>query len=66
VQVINTIGAGDAFDAGMIAALVEGKSLRESLAWGNAVAALKIGREGGAQELPNRGEVERLVASGDF
>ena len=36
------IGAGDAFDAGLLYALMEGKSLPEALTCGNALAALKL------------------------
>lgn len=36
------IGAGDAFDAGLLYALLDGKPLPEALIYGNAVAALKL------------------------
>ncbi|MBZ0286814.1 MAG: sugar kinase [Anaerolineae bacterium] len=36
------IGAGDAFDTGLLYALMEGKPLSEALIYGNAVAALKL------------------------
>ena len=42
VPVISTLGAGDAFNAGFIAAMVEIRGLKAALARGNAVAALKI------------------------
>jgi fructokinase/2-dehydro-3-deoxygluconokinase len=58
---VNPIGAGDAFNGGFITAMVEGRSLDEALRWGNAVGALKIGRPGGARDLPGRGEVEALL-----
>lgn len=57
----NAVGAGDAFDAGFVAATVEGRSLDEALRWGNAVAALKVARPGGARDLPDRGAVEALL-----
>lgn len=63
VDVINTIGAGDAFDGGFIAAMVDGKSLADAIRWGNAVAALKIAQDGGARTLPSRSQVEALIAS---
>lgn len=42
VSVVSTVGAGDAFNAGFIAARVAGRSLAEALCWGNGVAALTI------------------------
>jgi fructokinase/2-dehydro-3-deoxygluconokinase len=58
----NPVGAGDAFNGGFVAAMVEGRGLREALRWGNAVAALKVARPGGARDLPDRAEVEALLA----
>ena len=63
VKVVNAIGAGDAFSAGYIAAQVAGLSIAESLRWANAVAALKLGRPGGARDLPRRDEVLALLNS---
>ena len=60
VEVVDTLGAGDAFNAGFIAAHIEGKPLEEALRWGNAVAALKIGRPG-ARSVPYRSEVENFL-----
>lgn len=59
--VISTVGAGDAFDGGFITARLEGHTLAEALRWGNAVAALKIARPGGARDFPKRSEVEALL-----
>lgn len=61
VTAVNPIGAGDAFNGGFIAAMVEGKGLAEALRWGNAVGALKIARPGGARDLPDRSEIEALL-----
>ncbi len=58
--VVDTVGAGDAFNAGFIAARLEGHPLEEALRWGNAVAALKLGRPG-ARGVPYRSEVEALL-----
>jgi fructokinase/2-dehydro-3-deoxygluconokinase len=60
VPVRNIIGAGDAFNAGFIAALVEGRSLADGLRWGNGAAALHVARDKGAS-LPTREELEALL-----
>ena len=43
---MDTIGAGDVFDAGFIAALLNGHDFATALQWGNAVAGYTISREG--------------------
>lgn len=37
--------------------------MEEALRWGNAVAALKVARLGGARDLPSRDEVEALLVA---
>lgn len=56
VKVVDTLGAGDAFNGGFICAQLEGFDLEESVRWGNAAAGLKISRVG-ARGLPDRGEL---------
>ncbi len=60
--VVDTLGAGDAFDAGFIAARLAGRDTREALRWGNATAALKITRPG-ARGTPSREELERMLGT---
>ena len=60
VPVVDTVGAGDAFNAGFIAARLEHRSMDEALAWGNAVAASTIGRHG-ARSGPTRAELAALL-----
>jgi ribokinase len=65
VEVVDTLGAGDAFDAGVIAGLVWGKSLRESIDYGNAVAALKIMKKG-TQSVPYKEDMENFLKREDI
>lgn len=45
-QVIDTLGAGDCFNAGLIHALSSGRTLAEALAFSNRLAGTKVGQEG--------------------
>jgi fructokinase/2-dehydro-3-deoxygluconokinase len=61
VSVADTLGAGDSFNAGFIAARLEGAAVAGALRWGNAVAALTIARRS-ARASPTRNEVEAFLA----
>lgn len=60
VDVVDTVGAGDAFNAGFIAARLEHRSLDQALRWGNAVAAATIAKHG-ARSGPTRPELTSLL-----
>lgn len=63
VDVRDTTGAGDAFHAGFLVALLDGASLSQALRTANAVAARNceaIGAQGG---LPDRAGLARFLAS---
>ena len=59
-QVVDRIGAGDAFDAGFIAAQLLGKSVEISARYGNALSALKLSMPGDLA-LVSREELEALA-----
>ncbi len=61
VNVVDTTGAGDAFNGALAVALAEGKSLEEAVLFGNAAASIKVTRLGAQEGLPTREEVERFL-----
>jgi ribokinase len=62
VEVVDTTGAGDAFNGALAVALAEGKELVEAVAFSNGAAALQVTRFGTAPAMPYRDEVEALLA----
>lgn len=52
VQVVDTVGAGDAFNAGFLDAWLSGAALGDCLEAGHAVAAVALARQGGARGIP--------------
>lgn len=62
VRVVDTVGAGDAFNGALAVALAEGRLLPEAAAWANAAAALATTRPGAQTALPLRNEIDRLFA----
>ncbi|WP_202925520.1 ribokinase [Edaphobacter sp. 12200R-103] len=61
--VVETTGAGDAFNGGFAVALAEGKDFREAARFACAVAGISVTRRGTAPSMPQRDEVEALLAS---
>ncbi len=60
VPVVDTVGAGDAFDSGFIAAAMAGRGLRECMAWGNACGNHSVQSAGG-HSCPDRAALEALL-----
>jgi 2-dehydro-3-deoxygluconokinase len=60
-RVVDPVGAGDAFCAGYLAALLEGLDAAAALRWGNGCAAAALSAEGDLIGLPSRLELERLI-----
>jgi sugar/nucleoside kinase (ribokinase family) len=56
LKVIDSTGAGDAFTAGFIAAMCQGKSGRDSLIYGHLAAQRAISQIGGFPASENRAE----------
>ena len=61
VDVIDSLGAGDAFHGGFTQALVEGRTLPDMLRFASATAALKCTKFGGASAAPTRAEVDAFL-----
>lgn len=61
--VVETTGAGDAFNGGFAAALAEGASPVEAARFGAAVAGISVTRPGTAPSMPSRPEVDSLLRS---
>jgi sugar/nucleoside kinase (ribokinase family) len=59
---VDQLGAGDAFDAGLIRGLVAGAPAAESVRQANAAAALAIAHPGG-RGFPGLGDFEALLAA---
>ncbi len=61
VNVIDTTGAGDAFNGGLVAALAEGKDIWEASRFANALAAIAVTRLGTTPAMPTREEVDAFI-----
>lgn len=63
-KVVETTGAGDAFNGGFAVALAEGKSPVEAIRFGCATAGLSVQKPGTAPSMPTRAEIEAMLAAG--
>lgn len=61
VEAIDTTGAGDAFNGGLLTALAEGKTLRQAARFANALAAISVQRIGTTPSMPTRAEVDAFL-----
>lgn len=61
--VVETTGAGDAFNGGFAAALAQKQSPEDAAHFACAVAGLSVTRAGTASSMPTRDEVEAIMAS---
>ncbi|MCD6435094.1 MAG: ribokinase [Clostridiales bacterium] len=57
VDVLDTTGAGDAFNGGLVAGLGEGMNLMDATKYANAVAALSVTKLGTAPAMPYKKDV---------
>ena len=59
--VVETTGAGDAFNGGFAVALSEGMSPIDAVRFGTATAAISVTRAGTAPSMPDRAEIDALL-----
>ena len=60
--VVETTGAGDAFNGGFAVGLSEGMHMRDAVRFGCATAGISVTRPGTAPSMPARSEIDALLA----
>jgi 5-dehydro-2-deoxygluconokinase len=65
IEVLNVLGAGDAFAAGFLRGWLRGESLETCALWGNANGALTVTRHGCAPAMASFAELQHLIAHFD-
>ena len=60
--VLETTGAGDAFNGGFATAIAEGMTAPQAVRFGCATAGISVTRAGTAPSMPSRAEIEALLA----
>ncbi len=61
VTAVDTVAAGDAFNGGLAAALVEGLSLQQSVVWGAAAGALAATKPGAQSAMCDRQTLDKFI-----
>ncbi len=61
VEIVNTVGAGDAFASGLIWSRLNGAEWEEAARFANACGAIEVTRHGCASAFPTRHEVETFL-----
>lgn len=65
VEVLNVLGAGDAFSAGFLSGWVRGEAYDHCARYANACGALVVSRHGCAPAMPTRVELDYFIANAD-
>ena len=60
-KVVDTTGAGDAFNAGFAVGLTEDKNIKDSITFANTTAGLSTIKVGTANSMPLRSEIDNLL-----
>lgn len=61
VPVVDTTGAGDAFNGGLLAGLSQGMDLLSAARYGNVVSNLAVTKMGTAPAMPSREEIREFI-----
>ncbi|PSL11456.1 ribokinase [Fusobacterium naviforme] len=61
VKAVDTTGAGDAFNGGLVTALTEGQTLWEAAVFASALAALSVQKLGTTPAMPVRAEIDAFL-----
>lgn len=65
VEVLNVLGAGDAFSAGFLSGWVRGEDYGACVRYANACGALVVSRHGCAPAMPTRVELDYYIANAE-
>ncbi len=60
-KVVDTTGAGDAFNGGLTVALSEGMDILRAVQFANCTASIKVTRHGASPAMPYRHEIDALM-----
>ena len=63
VEVLNVLGAGDAFIAGFLYGWLRGENIEQSCAYANACGAIVVSRHACAPAMPSRAELDYFLAN---
>ena len=62
VEVVNTVGAGDAFASGLITKRLQGLAWPQAAQFANACGAIEVTRHGCSAAFPTESEVQAFIA----
>ncbi|HEY4092934.1 MAG TPA: 5-dehydro-2-deoxygluconokinase [Luteibacter sp.] len=62
VEVLNVLGAGDAFLSGFLAGWLGGETVERACAWANASGAIVVSRHACAPAMPSRAELDTFLS----
>ena len=63
-KIVDTVGAGAGFAAGVLSAVAEGLSLREATFRGTVIGSIQISNKGDNEGLPTKEKLEEIIAAG--